>query len=202
MVDVVLGHADDAVRDGVLAHLGRCEACRGEYDALAAGLELVLPAVPRVQPPAGFSATVLRRLDDERVPGARPPGRRTVLVAAAAALLGLVTGAGVTVLSRDPATRADPWAAPLLTADGSEVGSVTPAYGEQGAVLVVTVTGGRTGRRYTCRLVLADGRTDDVAEWSLAADRPGTWVVDQPRVEVDRVELVAESGAVWSVAQL
>jgi hypothetical protein len=202
LVDVVLGRADDADRDVVLEHVAGCAPCRDEYDRLADGLEVVLPAVPRVAPPAGFSAVVLRRLAEDRGAGARSPGRRTVLVAAAAALLGLATGAGVVALSDDPDGPADPWAAPLLTRDGSEVGLVTPGYGEQGPVLVVTVSGGRAGRTYTCRLVLADGRTVDVGEWVLEEDHPGTWVVARPPAGVSRVELVAESGAVWSTAQL
>lgn len=202
LVDVVLGRADDADRDAVLEHLARCAQCREEYDTLAAGLELVLPAVPRVAPPAGFSAVVLRRLADDRGGSARSPGRRAVLVAAAAALLGAATGAGVVTLSEDRADPPDPWAAPLFTRDGSEVGSVTPGYGEQGPVLVVTVSGGRAGRSYTCRLVLADGRTEDVGEWVLEEDHPGTWVVARPPAGVSRVELLAESGAVWSSAQL
>lgn len=212
LVEVVLGQADLPTRDAVTAHLGSCDPCRRAYDDLAGAVELVLPAVPRVPPPTGFEARVLDRLREGR--GAVPtpaagggPRRRGPLLAVAAGLVGLAAGLGVgTMLDGDDSAALAPPAAlashavALTTADGRQVGAVSPSRSGRDAVLVVDVTDGRSGRSYVCRLVLADGSTRDVGEWELSADRPNSWVVPDPGVRA--VELVAESGTVWATARL
>lgn len=224
LVELALGHADRLGADRLSVHLATCAACRRSYDDLAGAVEAVLPAVPRIAPPPGFEEVALQRLEEARQdlaeayapgpsdpaggpgPTRRPapdprPGRRAVLVAAAAAVLGAATGAGATAyLTRGEPS---PWATPLLTADGRRVGTVSPSYGDAGAFLVVDVTHGPSGRSYTCRLRTADGSSQDVATWSLADDRPNSWVVavEDPDAVV-AVELVGPSGAVWSTAAL
>lgn len=209
LVELALGHADRQACERLSAHLASCPACRRSYDDLAGAVELVLPAVPRVAPPPSFETVTLERIARARrtAPStATTPGgavsRRTVLWAAAAAVLGTATGAGVTAyLDRDePASR---WSRPLLTADGVSVGTVSPSYGEQGNLLVVDVTSGPAGWTYTCRLRRADGTTEDVGVWSLAEDRPNSWVVavGDPAT-VTGVDLVGPSGTVWSSASL
>ena len=125
-----------------------------------------------------------------------------MLWAAAAAVLGVAAGAGATAYLGDRAEPPTPWAAPLVTADGTTVGHAAPSYDDRGDVLVVDVTGGEDGRTYTCRLRLRDGSTRDVGTWELAADRPNSWVVPVGDGEVERVELVAESGRTWASAEL
>lgn len=208
LLDLTLGQAGAAERADATAHLARCGACRVDYDELASGVDLVLPAVPRSAPPPGFEGRVLDRLAAERAGGpggARSGGvrRRTVLLAAAAGLAGAVTGAGVTAYLRRGDGEVPGRGVPLLTAAGARVGSVSRSYGEGGPVLVVDVDDGPPGRPYTCRLRLADGSSRDVATWSLAEHGPNSWVVEAPAGgEVTAVELVAEGGAVWSRAQL
>jgi hypothetical protein len=208
LVELALGHADRQVGERLSAHLATCAACRRSYDDLAGAVELVLPAVPRIAPPPAFETAALERIGRARR-GATPPdtsgggvSRRTVLWAAAAAVLGTAAGAGATAyLTRDEPP--SPWATPLLTADGAGVGTVSPSYGDQGSLLVVDVTAGPVGRTYTCRLRRADGTTEEVGRWSLAEDRPNSWVVavEDPAALV-AVELVGPSGAVWSSATL
>lgn len=209
LLDLALGHADTSDRERAGAHLAWCLVCRRDYDELAGAIELVLPVVPRVAPPPGFEWRVLERLDAARgtpsPDAAGRPGvrRRTVLWAAAAAVAGVVAGAGGTAYLRRAEDPAPSWAAPLLTADGTRVGQVSPSFGGDGPVLVVDVTDGPAGRTYTCRLRLADGAAEDVATWGLADDRPNSWVVDVPTGdEVTAVELVAEGGHVWAAARL
>lgn len=223
LVEVALGHADASVRESVTSHLTVCVACRRDYDDLAGAVEMVLPAVPRMAPPPRFEGRVLERLaqagrvqdgpiqdgpvQDRRARGATAgrPGvpRRSVLRIAAAAVLGVAAGAGATAyLTRDEDEPPQPWAAPLLTADGTQVGRASRSFGQGGALLVVEVTNGPVGRRYICRLRLADGTTRDSGTWSLADDRPNSWVVADPGPDLTAVELVAESGAVWASAQL
>lgn len=210
LVELALGHADRQAGERLAAHLATCPACRRAYDDLAGAVELVLPAVPRVPPPPAFETVALARIAHARR-AAPPPGtsgggvsRRTVLWAAAAAVLGTATGAGVTAylaLAREE--QPSRWARPLLTADGTTVGTVSPSYGEQGRLLVVDVTAGPAGRTYTCRLRRSDGSVEDVGVWSLADDRPNSWVVavDGPAT-VTGVDLVGPSGTVWSSATL
>lgn len=216
LVAVALGQADHAARDEVVRHLGVCRSCRRDYDDLAGAVELVLPAVPRLAPPPTFEARVLARLDALRHPAtvdaaeqdgagaARRPGRRAVLQLAAAGLLGLVAGAGVTaaLVRPDEEPSDTPWSAALLTGEGVRVGRVSQSYDRTGDVLVVEVEDGPVGRRYTCRLLLADGSVEDVAEWSLSADHANSWVVPVAGTEPVAVELVAESGRVWATAEV
>jgi anti-sigma factor RsiW len=208
LVEVALGHADPARRDAVTAHLAVCAACRRHYDEVADAVELVLPAVPRVAPPPGFESAALETLARARTGGsaagrsAAGPTRRTVLWAAAAAVLGVAAGAGATAYLGGREGTPTPWAAPLVTADGATVGFAAPSYDDRGDVLVVDVTGGQDGRTYTCRLRLSDGSTRDVGTWALAGDRPNSWVVRVRDGEVAAVELVAESGRTWATAEL
>ncbi len=90
----------------------------------------------------------------------------------------------------------------LTTSAGESVGQVSRSFAQGEPVLVVEVTDGPVGNRYLCRLVLADGQTQAVGEWDLDAERPNSWVVPAPEPGVARVELVGESGAVWSSADL
>lgn len=127
---------------------------------------------------------------------------------AAAAVLGIAAGSGLTLaLSEDRSAVPDTErvapvvsGVPLTTSEGTAVGTVSRSWSQGEAVLVVDVAEGEVGRRYVCRLTLADGQTMDVGEWTLSPDRPNSWVVPDPGVE--SVELVTDSGQVWSTATL
>lgn len=210
VLELALGHVEGPLRDELTAHLAGCEACRRSYDELADAIEDTLPAVPRVPPPPDFVRSVLTRIGAEEGAAAATRPRRwgTVAPAAAAAVLGLVAGVGLTLglagEDAPPATEVVTAAAPaaLRTGDGDQVGAVSRSWHEGEPVLVVEVTSGPVGKSYTCRLVLADGQTEDVGEWALYRDRPNSWVVPMPAEEVTAVEMVAESGRVWSSADL
>lgn len=88
----------------------------------------------------------------------------------------------------------------LVTGDGERVGTVSRSWSEGAPMLVVDVTSGEPGRSYLCRLRMSDGTTEDVGRWTLDADRPNSWVIPDPGAT--EVDLVAESGAVWSTATL
>ena len=219
LVELALGQADRQACERLSTHLSTCSACRRSYDDLAGAVELVLPAVPRVAPPPAFETAALERIGRARRGTSPPdtwgggplpapdtrgggPSRRTVLWAAAAAVLGSAAGAGATAyLTRDePPSR---WSTPLVTADGATVGTVSPSYGDQGSLLVIDVSTGPAGRTYTCRLRRTDGTTEDVGVWSLADDRPNSWVVAvTDPATVAAVELVGPAGTVWADAVL
>lgn len=218
VLDLALGQLSGPERDTVLAHVGDCPQCRADLDALTAAIESTLAAVPRAEPGPDFTAGVLEQCGALPGPDAagaghagpgpttwRPP---TWAVAAAAAIIGLATGAGLTSTLGGPGQAPDTETpavtvvagAALTTADGTRVGTVSHSWSEGSAVLVVDIAGGEPGRRYLCRLITADGQVHDVGAWTLAPDRPNNWVVPDPGAV--SVELVSESGAVWSSATL
>lgn len=220
VLDLALGHLAAPERDALAGHLSGCPACRAELDELSAAVESTLAAVPRTEPRPGFAASVLDRLDPPvstqppRAPEQGRPERPRVpawVGVAAAAVLGLGVGTVGTLALGDglggaPGTEV-PAAQPLATngsvlttADGTAVGTVSRSYGEAGPMLVVDITGGKPGRSYLCRLRMADGATEDVGRWTLSPERPNSWVVVDPGAEV--LELVSESGNVWSSASL
>lgn len=133
----------------------------------------------------------------------RPVSRRTILWAAAAAagLLGVAAGAGVTAyLGREPEPTPDPWAVPLLTGGGEQVGTVLTGYDDRGPVLVIAVDEGEAGLAVTCLLELSDGGVEDVGRWELSDERANSWVVPL-EYDVVRVDLMTDAG-VWASAAL
>lgn len=207
LVALALDQLDPTEREWTLRHLAACPDCRAEFEALSAGVELTLAAAPPSDPPAGFEARVLAALAREKPSGsARRRLRSRWALAAASVAAGVAVGMGLATVLDDPHEQevvATPDTVTLRTGDGTAVGSITPGFDDGGRVYVITVTSGKVGMHYVCRLRLADGRTLDVADWLLeAAD--GTWVVDAPAEQVDEVVLVADrgSGPVWSRAVL
>ena len=128
-------------------------------------------------------------------------------------LLGVAGTAAVTQLTgadAPPAAAPSGTAEPSLSAgialvkdDGTAVGSVSETWFDGQPVLVVAVTDGPPGALYECWLVGSDGTRESVGRWSL--DEYGaeaTWIVPVPEGRLDRLELVAASGRVWSTARL
>lgn len=216
LLDLALGHLPGPERDEAIAHVSDCDGCSGELAALSAAVEVTLAAVPRTEPPPHLAGKILAQIgvSDSAGPAARvretAQSRARVprwVAVAAAAVLGLGVGSGLTLALGDgpggaPATEQPVQSAgqPLTTTDGDRVGTVTRSWSDGEAVLVVDVSSGQSGRSYLCRLVLEAGGTQDVGRWTLSDDRPNSWVVPDPGVAT--VELVTESGTVWSSATL
>ncbi|UFU05946.1 hypothetical protein [Ruania halotolerans] len=212
LIEVALDQADAATRARVSGHLTGCAPCRREYDDLSGAIEQVLPAVPRHAPPPDFETSVLARLRAERAgeptadagaPHGRARGRRRAILAVAAAwLLGIAVGVTAMQLldsaTQPPPSAASEWTAPLLTADGTQIGQVSRSWSPDGPMLVVDVAQGPVGVEYTCMVEYADGTKADMGAWALAEDSPNRWVVDDDGAMA--VELVAEAGYVWSSA--
>ena len=217
--DLLLALALDDVagpeREQTLRHLATCHRCRTEYDAMSATVERTLPAALSVEPSPGFDARVLSAMGFDPAtgtPAAEPRAphrmrRRWPLVAASVAA-GVVLGAGggYVVSQLDdpaPATVAQ-HSAFLKTAEGEQVGMVTRSVMNGEPVLVVTVTSGRVGMSYQCRLRLENGKEVATADWVLEDEQGETWLVTPPATKVDELVLVANGGAgpVWSTARL
>lgn len=214
LVEVALGHAQVEQQEEVTGHLPVCATCRRDYGEIADSIELVLPAVPRVATPSGFDADVLARLAAERDGQAPPPagegGRREsrhrpARWAVAAGLVGLAIGAGAAIGLQDGdepvPVAASQWETPLMDSGGQVVGTVARSWSADGPALVVQIDDGPVGYHYTCRLVLADGTVEEVGRWRLAEDRPNSWVVPAPDVEVEVVDMVSDDGEVWFSAE-
>lgn len=223
ILDLALGHLAGPERDGVAAHVADCPACRGELETLTGAVESTLAAVPRTEPSAEFSAAVVESLTVPEPGGVRgteqPAGtgasayeaaRRMPpwVGVAAAAVLGLGVGSGLTLALDGGPGGAPPTQTPVataagaaLTTDGGEqVGTVSRSWSQGEPVLVVDISAGEPGRSYLCRLALADGGTSDAGRWTLSPDRPNSWVIPDPGVH--GVELVTDAGKVWSSATL
>ncbi|GAA5168848.1 hypothetical protein [Ornithinimicrobium tianjinense] len=220
LVELALGQVPEPARGELTDHLAVCGSCRRHYDDLAGAVDLVLPAVPRVAPPAAFLTGVLDRLEAERASlqtsstagsssssstattttTARPT-RRHLLWAAAAGVLGLAAGAGATASFLRDGDEPNPWVAPLMAGE-AHVGSVSRSYAADGSMLVVDLSLARTEGRWTCRLMMADGTSEDVGTWRLAEGSPRSWIVRDPGPTLEAVELVRADGTVWARAQL
>lgn len=216
LVELALDELDRPRRDEVLGHLGECQRCRAEYDAIAGALDRVLPAAPRIAPPAGFDGAVVaalrvnaRGVDAAGVRPAPRRGRRAAWLVAAV-LLGVLLGSGATVLvtslvtpgSDRPAEVLFADGAVLRTQDGRRVGTVAMSALEGRPVVVIGVSRAPAGADYLCRLVLADGRRVDAGSWRVEGAYGSTWVVHAPEYGVRGVELVTPGGTVWSSARL
>lgn len=208
VLELALGEVSGPDRDELTAHLAACPACRQDYDELATTIEQTLAAVPRIAPPAGFEDRVLSTLHTKEPAVSGASRWRAILPVAAAAVVGLLAGIGLTLgftgdelPGSEQVIVADDSAA-LITASGEQVGSVSRSRESGEPVLVVDVSNGPVGKRYLCRLVLMDGATQDMGEWELGPERTNSWVVPSPQPGVRTVQLVAESGAVWSSADL
>lgn len=212
LLSLALDDIGDPERAVLLEHLARCASCRSEYDGLSAAIEQTLAAAPSVPPPIGFEERVLDAMGFGQEPtdrlhvGTRRRAARWGLVAASL-VLGAGLGAGVTYqvaheeAATPPAVTAEDQV--LTTPAGERVGSVAHSYFDGSPVVVISVTHGRPDMTYLCRARLGDGSTVKLGEWTVDANRHGTWVV-QPPGNASSLELVANGGAgpVWSRADL
>lgn len=214
VLELALGQLDEPRRTSVVEHLRACLPCRHEHDELASAVEQTLAAVPRKEPPVGFDTAVLERLRGAARTEAHPgsSGRRgwtrraVALVVAAAAVLGVLTGAVLTrFLAEDAGDQGASVLAfgqPLRTDDGTVVGYVDRGWSDDGWSLVVNVTDGPDGARYVCRVVTAGGEVEVVGDWTIWADRANSWVVREPEAGASVVELVRPDDRVWARASL
>jgi predicted anti-sigma-YlaC factor YlaD len=125
--DFALGALAGRERAEVLAHLDHCPACQalvGEYASVA---DALLELIPEAEPAADIAPPVLAAMR----PARRPPWRRRVAALAAAAIVAITAGTGLTVAvvsqrdsggssSATPALRS----APMLGAGDLTVGRV------------------------------------------------------------------------------
>jgi hypothetical protein len=90
----------------------------------------------------------------------------------------------------------------LETGDGEQIGTVAEAWMHEDRVLVVSVSNAPVGVAYTCRVHLAEGAMKRLGRWEASSPEGGTWVMRAPQGDISTLELVTDSGKVWSSARL
>jgi hypothetical protein len=162
------------LRGLALEHLEGCSSCRGRVEELSESADQLLFAYRPTQPPAGFEARVLNRLEAERLRGSGRPRRRSwrvtvAVAAAAAAIVGLALGPGSLFPGGTRSTThvAAPRGSVLRTvalissegsSDGQPIGDVS-AYGGSPAWFFLRVNHGTESDTYQCVLDIAGGRS-------------------------------------------
>jgi hypothetical protein len=191
--ELALGGLDGRERALALGHIRNCARCRGElssYQALAAGLLDLAPAVP---PPAGFEVRALAAMKaaTPSQPGpararAGAARRRGRLLAAAAAMVMVIAGAllGGYQLGR-PGTPTPPLHTAALTAAGRRVGAAYFYTGSQPWVWVtVWAAPGQAARtlNVTCVLRPGTGRAPVTIGTFTLVSGHGSWGTPLPRL--------------------
>lgn len=211
LVELALGEVAEPRRSELLSHLTECIQCRAKYADIVGAIDATVPAAPEAQPPAGFDLRVLSALGISTAPAPTLRQRmaalfspRTLLAAAAVVLVllaGIWTGTAM-VGDSQPRTPVASGTAVLQTGEGDDIGTVAEAWMHEDRVLVLAVSTAPVGVRYTCRVQLAEGQTKDLGRWEASSPEGGTWVVPAPQGDINGIELVTDSGTVWSSARL
>ena len=92
--------------------------------------------------------------------------------------------------------------AALETDDGETVGTAAVSWMHQDRVLVVQLNQAPVGVRYRCRVEMTEGNKMVLSSWQASSAKGGTWVMPAPQGDLSGVELVTNSGQVWSSAWL
>jgi len=123
--ELALGLSAGAERASALRHLASCPACRAMVEDLSRVADMLLPLAPEAEPPVGFEARVLDRLEGAARPPqpARPRWRRPLVavVAAGAAAAALVAGVVVGRLTDHGPRLERQYVAALRTLGGSSL---------------------------------------------------------------------------------
>ncbi|PSL08278.1 hypothetical protein CLV30_101249 [Haloactinopolyspora alba] len=229
LAEVATGAASGPDRARVLDHLSECDDCRAELERLSRVADEVLLLAPSHEPPAGFESAVLERIagsddagpegtgpddgsgagsDDghaggEPADGTRRHWVRGLVLAAAAAVIGLAGAGIVWQTTSDERELAEGYrktldiadgqyfsAAPVRDASGEQVGHVFLYQGEPSWVFAVLGDAPAPGV-YDVR-VATDDWTGDVASCDVEAKTGGAGgTINADIYQVREVRLVA-----------
>jgi anti-sigma factor RsiW len=194
--DFALGALTGRERAEVVGHLDDCPACQalvGEYASVADSL---LELIPEAEPTAELAPPVLAAMR----PSSRPRWRHRVVALAAAAILTICAGTGLTValVSRGGGGNSSSAApalhsAPMVGSGNLTVGRVV-STGDRAPKLAISVDYWVPDGRY--QLAVRDGRGDSEAVGMLeVSDGRGTWTGRAAALSHPvAVELVDQSG--------
>lgn len=201
--ELALGILPGDQRALVLAHLETCASCARVVKELSETADALVLAAPEVQPPAGFARRVTRSLRPARAGYWRP-------VAVAAALALVVGLAGGVVTGRLGTRGTSLVRVASFAANGPEPvdGQVytradRPSWVFMTVSLRPPVSAAAASERYTCELVLADGRQVAIGSFQMH-DGAGSWghTIDVKVSDVRAVALLNDQGQVAATAAL
>jgi len=199
--EFVLGVLDGDARADVVAHIDGCGACRTRVTELSETADAVLLLAPEAEPPPGFQRRVLSHDFERRRSNRWRTVKMVGLVAAAAAILSVVT-VRVIDTARSGSAVAAVETVPMVGDGGTTVGQVDVVDNDASVGLALTVNYALADGAY--RVVLAPQSTPrEVLGTVTIADGRGAWagIAAETRGPAD-LELVADSGAVPCSARL
>ena len=190
--ELALGIADGEERALALEHLAGCARCRRELEDLSVVADDLLALAPEHEPPAGFEARVLERLELRRAPVPRSrvslrlrrfrfPGVALAGAAAAAIALVLVYGPDHRLASQYRAALQSAHgqyfqSARLRAPDGTQ-GGIVFAYQGSPSWLFYVLDGSDSTGVYREQLITRSGRTVNLPQFKLVG---GSWGVTIP----------------------
>jgi hypothetical protein len=191
--ELALGIADGEERGAALEHLTGCPDCRRELEELSGVTDDLLALAPEQEPPAGFEARVLERLEARQAPARRPRRRRLRRLSFVAAVFASAAATAIvlTLSYSDDRRLASQYrsalhgangqffeSARLRTPDGRQVGTVFGYQGSPSWMFYVLSGRYRTGV-YSEQIVTRAGRTITLpafrlvgASWGIATPVP------------------------------
>jgi Putative zinc-finger len=194
--ELALGIADGEDRAAALEHISGCAGCRRQLEELSFVADDLVALAPRREPPAGFEARVVDRLELSRTPApraGRPRLRRTRLrrfgFAAAVVAAAAATAIAMNVSYSSDRHLASQYraalqgahgkyfqSAPLTTRQGEQVGIVFGYQGSPSWLFYVLRGPYRTGL-YREQIVSRSGRSISLPPFRLVA---ASWGVATP----------------------
>jgi hypothetical protein len=212
MAEVATGAAYGADRARFMRHLADCDDCRLELAALTRAADEVLLATPAHEPPGGFESAVLSRIAAPAPkPAPRPRRWRRLAAATAAAAIAVGAGGAVWIATSDARELADSYrstldaadgryftAAPLLEAEGTQVGHVFLYEGDPSWLFVVLDGASSDG---PWQVVVVDGGEATVAVCEAEAGSCGVGAtLDGSIHDIEEIRLVADDGTTVTAA--
>jgi hypothetical protein len=211
LAELALGILTGRERAAALSHVESCPRCAHELEELSRAADAVVRVAPDLEPPVGFevrlfSAMGVAPVADRR--WSRPSRRTRWLLAAAAAVVALVTGLSVgwaTSTGRHGPARvssATPLASANLVENGKRVGHVD-AYGGAHPWMSMTLADSAAMGRVTCAVITDEGVTRLVGAFTVK-EGYGAWAATLPVSprDVRTAEVLGPNGAVIATAPL
>jgi hypothetical protein len=202
--ELALGIADGEERARALEHLAGCPDCRRELEELSRVADELIALAPEREPPAGFEARVLERLDVGKTP-TRPVRHRLrrLRLPAAALAAAAATVVAMTFASSSDRRLASQYRAALQGGHGQYFQSArlrAPAGGPAGTVfayqgspswLFYVLTSPYRSGRYTEQIVTRSGKVVTLPRFGLVAASWGL-ATPVPVKDIARVRLIRE----------
>ena len=212
--ELALGIADGEDRARALAHLAGCPECRRELEELSRVADELIALAPEREPPAGFEARVLERLDVRKTPPrrVRPRLRRLRLPTAALAAAAATVVAMTLAYSSDRRLASQYrtalqnahgqyfQSAGLRTPDGTRAGTVF-AYQGSPSWLFYVLTRRHASGQYNEQIVTRTGKVVTLPPFRLV-DASWGLATPVPVKDIARVRLIAEPRGPTLQAQL